>query len=283
MALEGAVLTAHFQDPPLLVDLAELEMRRDGGKGNADLACNSDLECAKANLQRALAIDDAYMPAYDKLALYYIRLAHKRAGSRALELGQLVCSQAIRKDPSFAAVHNTAGLIENELGQVNGAVREFETAAKLDPRLFEAHMNLALVNLSFRGFERAEAAFGRALELRPNDYEAHLGLALALRGEIAGTSTQRQLAAVERELAAAKSIDPNRPDAYYNGAILSSEFKLRAAQTPAEVRASLDESKALFEEFLTKARGRAGYDVATQRAQERLRDLATIEETMLGH
>ena len=169
------------------------------------------MECAKKNLQRALAIDDAFMPAFNQLALYYFQLAKKRAGSvkstgkgsrgrqvvthasvgkradvQQLELAALVCSQAIRKNPNYAPIHNTAGLIQNELGQVNGAVGEFATAAKLDPKFFEAQMNFAAVNLGFRGFEQAQAAYTKALAMRPNDYDAHLGLALALRGPITG-------------------------------------------------------------------------------------------------
>ena len=42
-----------------------------------------------------------------------------------LELAALVCSQAVRKNPKYAPIHNTAGLIQNELGQVNGAVSAF--------------------------------------------------------------------------------------------------------------------------------------------------------------
>jgi len=87
----------------------------------------------------------------------------KKVDTQALELAALVCSQAIRKNPNYAPIHNTAGLIQNELGQVNGAVAEFATAAKLDPKFFEAQMNYAAVNLSFRGFSEAEKAYDRAL------------------------------------------------------------------------------------------------------------------------
>lgn len=136
----------------------------------------TDPECSKRNLQRALAIDDAYMPALNQLALFYFQQAKKRVGAvtssqkgtrgraiatnaaigkranvQQLELAALVCSQAIRKNPSYAPIHNTAGLIQTELGQVNSAVREFQTAAQLDPKFFEAQMNFAAVNLSFRG------------------------------------------------------------------------------------------------------------------------------------
>ena len=93
-------------------------------------------------------------------------------------------SQAQQKNPNYAPIHNTTGLIQVELKNFNGAVKSFGRARQLDPKFFEAHMNYAAVNLSFRGFEEAEKAYREALRLRPNEYEAHLGLALALRGQI---------------------------------------------------------------------------------------------------
>jgi len=135
----------------------------------------------------------------------------KRADVQQLELAALVCSQAIRKNPNYAPIHNTAGLIQNELGQVNGAVGEFATAAKLDPKFFEAQMNYAAVNLGFRGFEQAQAAYTKALAMRPNDYDAHLGMALALRGPITGSENDydQRVNAVQGELDAAKKLDAN--------------------------------------------------------------------------
>ena len=203
-SLEQAVSDAKFNDVPALVDLAMLQMQRDTDKVGATCktdfngqdAALKDFECAKTNLQRALAIDDSYMPAFNQLSLYYFSLAKKRAagsvgksaGSKRqiatnaalakradiqqLELAALVSSQAIRKNPKYAPIHNTAGLILNELGQVNGAVNEFSAASSLDPKFFEAHMNLAAVNLSFRGFDKAQAAYKKALEIHPNDYDA---------------------------------------------------------------------------------------------------------------
>src|SRR4029079_6267503 len=133
---------------------------------------------------------------FNQLALYYFGLAKKRAGSvkssgkgsrgrqvithasvgkradqQQLELPALVASQAIRKNPNYAPIHNTAGLIQNELGQVNGAVQEVKQAASLDPKFFEAEMNYAFVNLSFRGFDQAQAALTKAIAMRPNDYD----------------------------------------------------------------------------------------------------------------
>jgi tetratricopeptide (TPR) repeat protein len=291
-ALQQAVTDAQFQNVPALVNLAMVQMARDSAQGGQ--GCKDDMDCAKLNLQRALAIDDAYMPAFNQLALYYFQLAKKRAGAvkgtsktakgrqvvthaskekradvQQLELAALVCSQAIRKNPNYAPIHNTAGLIQYELGQVNGAVQEFATAAKLDPKLFEAHMNYAAVNLGFRGFEQAAQAYRKALQLRPNDYDAHLGLALAIRGPITGAETNydQLVASVQAELDSAKKIDPNRPDAYYNEGILTQEFKAKAGGDKAKTIAALEQAKQIFQTFLEKASGKPEYDGAVKRVK----------------
>lgn len=296
-AMQQVVTDAQFQNVPALVNLAMFQMARDGATGQQD--CKDDMECAKKNLQRALAIDDAYMPAFNQLALFYFQLAKKRAGAikggkgsrgrqiithaasqkradvQQLELAALVCSQAIRKNANYAPIHNTAGLIQNELGQVNGAVGEFATAAKLDPKFFEAQMNFAAVNLGFRGFEQAGSAYQKALAMRPNDYDAHLGMALALRGPITGSETDydARVNAVQAELDAAKKIDAARPDAYYNEGILTQEFKAKGSLDKEKQKALLRESQKIFQSFIDKASGKPEYDGAVKRSKERIQDI----------
>jgi len=138
--LQQAVRDAEFQNVEALVNLAMLYMKRRNANPDQDGA--NDFERAKKNLQRALAIDDGYQPAFNQLALYYLEMAKTKAGrggrrkaavfvktkkadQQMLELAALVCSQAIRKNPKYAAIHNTAGLIQGELQDINGAVREF--------------------------------------------------------------------------------------------------------------------------------------------------------------
>jgi len=298
--LQQAVLDAQFQNVPALVNLAMYQMMRDSSQGGD--GCKDDSECAKKNLQRALAIDDAYMPALNQLALYYFNLAKKRAGSirtsrsgrsiataaamgkradvQQLELAALVASQAIQKNPSYAPIHNTAGLIQNELGKINLAVQFFQNAAKLDPTFFEAQMNYGEVNLSFRGFGPAEGAFRKALAMRPNDYDAHLGLALALRGQINDSNYDQQVAAVQGELDACKKIDPQRPDAYYNEGILTQEFKTKVGGSDKEkTKAALRQAITILQDFMTKAAASpdsAAYAGAVKKAKDRVQDANDI-------
>jgi tetratricopeptide (TPR) repeat protein len=252
-----------------------------------------DFDCAKLNLQRALALDDGYMPAFNQLALYYFGSAKKRVSPgrkigrtiatnaalskrgdvQQLDLAALVCSQAQRKNANYAPIHNTAGLILNEMGQLNSAVKEFQTAATLDPHFFEAQMNLAEVNLSFRGFDKAEGAFRKALEMHPNDYDAHLGLALALRGQIDGTNDDKQVPAAQAELDACKKIDPQRPDAYFNEGILTQEYKAKGAGGTDKAVAVYQTAKTIFQSFMDKASGKPEYDGAVKKAKERMQDI----------
>jgi tetratricopeptide (TPR) repeat protein len=305
--LQQVVLDAQFQNVPALVDLAAIQMLRDSANASSN-DCKDDFDCAKRNLQRALAIDDAYMPAFNQLALFYFQVAKKRAGSvrlsakgargrsiathaamgkradvQQLELAALVVSQGIRKNAGYAPIYNTAGLIQNELGQINGAVQSFKTAAKLDPKFFEAQMNYAFVNLSFRGFEEAQGAFKRALEMRPNDYDGHLGLALAMRGLINDSNYDQQVAAVQAELDQCKKLAPDRPDTYYNEGILTMEYKAKAGGDKSKTIAALEASKGIFQQFIEKASGKAEYDGAVKRSKERIQDATdTIQFLQIG-
>jgi tetratricopeptide (TPR) repeat protein len=290
--LEAVIRAAKFQNVEALVSLATLQMER--GRSRDLAAGRRDLEAAQQNLQRAMAIDDGYMPAYNQLAILYLERArastaggsaraaqprhlvvagseHARANQQQLDLAALVASQAIRKNPNYAPIHNTAGLIQVELGDFNGAVGHFRTARKLDPGFVEAHLNYAAVNLSFRGFEEAMHAYRAVVRLRPRSYEAHLGLALALRGQIRGTENDSLVDQAQRHLDRAKHIAPNRPEAYYNEAILTQEFKAKASEKQA--KPMLKKALSLYGEFITRAGGQKRFSDAIQRSKERQQDI----------
>ncbi len=257
--LQQAVLDAKFQYVPALVDLAALQMKRAGV---------GDMDAAKANIERALAIDDSYMPAFNQMALYHLAQNH-------FELAALVASQAIQKNASYAPIHNTAGLAQLQLGKVNLAVQFFQQAMRLDPGLFEAPMNFGRVNLSFRGYEPAEEAFRHAIAIRPNDYDAHLGLALALRGRITDKNHAELIPAVHAELDACVKIAPSRPEAHYNAGILLQEFESRFASNPG---ATLQGAIAKYEAFKSRAAGKPEYDSTIKAANDRIDDANATRE-----
>jgi tetratricopeptide (TPR) repeat protein len=287
---EAAVVDAQFKNVEALVDLGMLYIKRNNKVEDQD--GKSDLARAKRFIQSAMALDDAYMPAFNQLAILYLETAKQAAGrdtkhkmsnskekkvdTQALDLAAVVCSQAIRKNAKYASIHNTAGMIQVELSNLNGAVSEFNAARTLDPSFYEAQMNYAAVNLQFRGFEQAEQAYRKAIEIRPNDYEAHLGLALALRGGTTDSNFDKNVAEASAELAKAKQISPDRPEAYYNDAILTQEYKAKSGGKSSE--GELLNAKKIFGEFIGKAGSATEFADAVKRSKDRISEIDQIIE-----
>lgn len=288
--LETIIRDARFQNVEALVSVAALQMERGNDVATDDGA--NDLERAKKNIQRALAIDDSFMPAFNQLSIYYMEMAKRNAGrsgrrgglvvagakrakvnQQQLELAALVASQAIQKNGNYAPIHNTAGLIQVQMDNFNGAVKSFAAARSLDPKFFEAHMNYAAVNLSFRGFKEAEEAYRAALKLQPNDYEAHLGLALAVRGQINDANFDKYVAEAQKHLDECKRIDASRPEAYYNEAILTQEYRAKSGGDPLKSIPTLKEAVAQYEAFIGKAEGQEGFAEAVKRSKSRVQDI----------
>lgn len=289
--LDTIIRDAKFQNVEALVALAALQMER--GSDQSDGDGKNDLERCQRNLQRALAIDDGYMPAFNQLANYYLELAKatvgtnklkSRRGKRGMEvsgasrveangqqldLAALVASQAQRKNPNYAPIHNTTGLIQVELKNFNAAVKSFGRARALDPKFFEAQMNYAAVNLSFRGYEEAEKAYRDALKLKPNEYEAQLGLALAIRGLINDSNFDKAVAEAQQHLDAAKKIDAGRPETYYNEAILTQEFRAKRGDPVTGLTKAAEQ----YQAFIEKAGDDPVFAQAVKRSKDRTQDI----------
>ncbi len=289
---QTAVVDAQYKNVEALVALAMLYMKRSNSTSDGDGA--NDYQRAKRFLQSALAVDDGYMPAFNQLALFYLETAKQSAGmeksaksatnmgkkkktaSQAMELADLVCSQAVRKNPNDPVIYNTLGMIQVELGNLNKAVEAFDKARQKDPNFYEAQMNFAAVNLQFRGFPKAEEAYRAVLKNRPNDYDARLGLALALRGQITDTNFDQFVKESGEHLAKAKEIAPERPETYYNEAILTQEYKTKSATDSGKAEPIFLQAKELFSQFVAKAGSGTDYTDAVKRAKERISEIDQI-------
>jgi tetratricopeptide (TPR) repeat protein len=116
--LEGIIRDAKFQNAEALVGVAALQMERGSDEANSD--GKNDLERAKKNIQRALAIDDSFMPAFNQGAFRRETVASTSAGgrgrtwrecgsaaARARRIGGLTrCAQEsqLRADPQYGWV-----------------------------------------------------------------------------------------------------------------------------------------------------------------------------------
>jgi len=200
-----------------------------------DFGLEDDLARAQFWLQNALSINDSFMPAYNQLALFYLDKARAVASKKAkgpkfaakpgkeqteaekqeakakadlqtLELGLLVSEEASRRDPGYAGIWNTQGLILLEMGRTGSATKSFQNATQKDPKFFEAWMNYAAINLQFRGYGEAAKGYESAAALRPKDYDAKLGLAVSLRGQLDQYLTAKQ----EMERKVGECTDPDK-------------------------------------------------------------------------
>jgi tetratricopeptide (TPR) repeat protein len=288
--LEDVVQSSHFLDTSALVKLAALRLQRHHVRPN-----DAELEAAQKDIQRALAIDDRFMPAYNQLALFHLHRARRALGkgsepsmslasevesgerTQALDMAALVAAHGLEKNPRYAPLHNTAGLIAVELGELHRAIESFDRARTLAPALLEASHNYAAVSLLTRSFERAEIAYRATLARSPKDYEALVGLSLSLRGQAKGPTDEALLTAAEQALDRATALAPERPEAYFNRALLTSEFRAKSTEGTTAVT-MLKRAHCELGRFVQRARNKPGYETALKRAEARRRD---ISDTLL--
>lgn len=294
-----------------------------------DFGLADDLERAQFWLQNALSINDSFMPAYNQLALFYLDkaravMAKKAKGPKAaakkgeelteaekqqkaakadlqtLELGLLVSEEASRRDPGYAGIWNTQGLILLEMGRTGSATKAFQKATEKDPKFFEAWMNYAAINLQFRGFGEASKGYEQAVALRPKDYDAKLGYAVAMRGQLDSYLTAKQ--DMERRIGecadpdkagspacqkanaefppkikdfegkfldyykkanaaydSAREVDPARPEAHFNKALLVEKYKAKA-EPGVKTSVAYREAEKLYLELAQKFAGQPKHD-----------------------
>jgi len=289
-----------FTELDVLVRLATLQVER--GAIEKTPQADHDLANAALNLSRALVMEEHFAPALNQLTLLHLTRAKRTVDASAderrclgaermlraepkpasmhrqgLELAMSIGLQTEREHPTYAPIHNTVGLIEVELCRPDHAIGEFEYATRLAPSFLEAQNNLAAALLSLRNFEAAERAYDRALDLSTSDYDAHLGRALARRGQISDSNFATQVRSVESDLERCIALDPERPEAYYNGAILAEQFKLRAAPRD-QAKSVIQQARSMFDTFIAKAAGRPEYAREVRLAKRRVYDISAGRE-----
>ncbi|MGB0678517.1 MAG: tetratricopeptide repeat protein [Polyangiales bacterium] len=220
------------------VNLAVVQARRSGGKSPE----------AVKNLRRALAIESDYLPAFNQMALFYLREGRRSKSDERLDLAEIVCKQATLLDANYAPIYNTWGLVKMERENIIEALRLFEKAIRLDRKMFEGHMNFGEVTLSFRGYQDAKRSFDAALRLQPKNYEAHIGLGAALRG-------LKQVAAAEKQYKQAMKLNGKRPEAYYNLGLLYQDYMSGSVS-------DLKAAKNYYNQFLRRASTKGRYKAA---------------------
>jgi tetratricopeptide (TPR) repeat protein len=184
----------------------------------------------------ALAVQADAVVALENLARFFFDYSQlSEQNQRFRRFAQLVCQYAITKNALYAPIYNLRGLIFLAEENIRAAISDFRKATELDPDYYEAYLNYASLNLGFRGYQQAQIAYEQALRIRPDSYDALIGIGVAIRGlaseqeslegegeMIEGTRYTYELAIQKYE--AAKVLDANRPEAYFNIALIQHRF-----------------------------------------------------------
>ena len=86
---------------------------------------------------------------------------------------------ALTPEQQKALQHNERGMAHFSKGKHDAAIKEYETAIRLDPKLAAAHNNLGSAQFAAARFEEAVAAFRQSSELDADSGQVFFNLALA--------------------------------------------------------------------------------------------------------
>jgi adenylate cyclase len=243
-----------------------------------------DLDAGEDSLRHALALDDAYAPAWATLAALRA-LRYELFGECAADLAEAerAHARAMELAPALAESHVASGCILTLHGRHEDAAAAYERATRLDPHLFEAYYYFGRSALARRDVLRAATLFRSAAGVRPQDYQSAMFLAQSLRlhGDISGARNayREGLRRVERVLV----LNPLDRRALALGALAlvhegdparAMEWSRRALEM------GPDELSALF--YAACARGQMGLETEAAALLERIFELGWGQRAWLG-
>jgi len=158
--MRKTIKEASKEDPVLYTNLGTL------------LYLNNERKEAISTLQKAVATDPKYGPAYNSLGQAYI-LDNKEV--EAIEIFR----KLLEIDSRFIAAYNGLGVAFLKIGRIDDARVAFESAIEKDTQYFGAVMNLGSLFLEKGDFHKALATFDRATVINKNSSRAWFELASA--------------------------------------------------------------------------------------------------------
>src|SRR5437762_11484384 len=186
------------------------------------------LEDARRDLQRAIALLPAFPATYIDLGTVFLRTGNLDKALAQFEVGlNLPTSsgptpdwdmavagirEALAAMPDRAEAHNMLGLLLGRKGADSKEVlAEFREAVRLRPDFADAHNNMGLVLAQGNEDQAAIAEFREALRIRPDFADAHANL-----GTVLISSDSREAV---RELQRAVALAPGLLKAQFNLAV----------------------------------------------------------------
>jgi tetratricopeptide (TPR) repeat protein len=112
-------------------------------------------------------------------------------------------------DPFTAAAYHSRAIARTYLGELEGAIEDYQHALRIKPKWAEAYLGLGFVLLDKKDFEGAVDGFSRALKLKPTLVSAH---------HARGTAFMKQgrMEPAIIDFTSALKLDPHMAEAYAN-------------------------------------------------------------------
>ena len=173
-----------------------------------EAAKRGDLDGAEAHFRETLRLNPTNTDALLNLShIYY----HRQKFDRALE----VVEECITVEPAKPQAHHQRGIVRSAMGDLNGALADFDTELRLHPNDLEAILSRGCILSELGNRTDALASYEQAMRVAPQDPRPYLNRGL-LREE---SNPDGALS----DFSEAINCDPNKADAY-----LGRGFLLRA-------------------------------------------------------
>ena len=87
----------------------------------------------------------------------------------------------LEENEASVEVHNNVGLLHQDRGELDEAVRQFQRAIAIDPKYVKAHNNLGVAQLRLNRLDAAESEFRIVLATEPRNVESLVNRASSRR------------------------------------------------------------------------------------------------------
>ena len=166
------------------------------------LSSKGDLERAKENYRKSLAINPAYSDALNNLGF---ALAAEKKYQEAIGLYEA----ALRVSPNQPEIHNNLGNALSEIGKPNEAIAQYEIVLQQQPDHADAHNNLGIALAMEGKLDQALTHFRDAIRAKPAYASAHSNLGNAL-------AAQHKIPEAIAEYQTSLLLNPRDPQAHNN-------------------------------------------------------------------
>lgn len=243
-------------------------------------AAKADLQTLELGLlvaEEASRRDTGYAAIWNTQGLILLEMGRTGAATKAFQ-------NATQKDPKFFEAWMNYAAINLQFRGYGEAAKGYETAASLHPKDYDAKLGLAVAmrgQLDFHLTTKQEME--RAVsECSDPDYAKNFAAKCAKTGEYGGKIKEHEAQFLDfykraqTAYDAAREVDPNRPEAYFNKALLVEKYKSKAENV--KTAQTYREAEKLYTELAQKFGGNPAYEKLVADAKSRAEEAGKAAE-----